>query len=692
MKIKTSYTCTVISAVVVCLFSMGSLVQGFFGNNFLGIGLPCAVGCGNGPLGTNPRLFLNPFGEMAGYAGGPLADKFEQAGNRVVDRAEGKLEEKLKKLDALSEEKLKKLDTILGDRQKALEEFANVKMNELHFIAQESLQDLHELLDDNIKNLSAELRKRFGDLEGTGVKFASLLEQVGRALLCIAIFIAWALFSIYKYYAEVLQKRKNYSIIIPAIKFTGIASAVLIAMIILLPLVASIDDVKSRHEDAFHKAMDSLDVGTALFHSEQLAEIDHADPVYFAYKMKTALIEDTLVKQLVYAKDDGIDLLQRRIEQLHASNRENGISRDRDLDVLAAIVLWQARSDRYSQYVGANLCASALSGKGYDKKDTFYLKPLALHYLNTYLAYPVAKQDLAAIGIDIDALNKGVEKDGIELRSNEELEAMFADSTKDLGQEILIASKAHPLYFQISYGLMIRALYRKVIPAYADLVVTNARISSAINDQEKSTLFKRRHNLAQIILDSWDRLASDMEAQFISATSYRIQSLRGLHAMYSRASQYAGSDAIGVPPPGDIAKAFHAKWVRNLEGSVKNRRHEVLKFLANKEFVEQEANMIRFEQSFLDLYRLRSQWSPQASPEQTAKLIAEAENSAALSTHLGIFICGTSKDVQSCDGRAMIPKPFLHLLSSYLPKQIEPGLSQWSRYIKSDMERSLPVI
>jgi len=697
----------VCAAVLLLMFDVA---QSFIGNRLLGKNL-CVVGCGRGPLGIG--IVDTALRGIGDGVFGPLLG-IESAGNRVVDRADAKMAEKLKELNAVMDDKLSKLDGLLTDRTKALESLADNKIAELNGLAQDSLGSLDQVLKDQLQEGERVLERRFAALDVIGVKQQAAFEKLIHKLIVIAAVIVFLTFVLTQLWREHASRTLEWKKFLPRqIGWGGVGAAALTALYFALPTQYNLRKFEATFIENYRSSVNGLQFPAAAYYAAQLRTLNYESQQYLAYMDKATLLTDVFLRPTSYKTMEGLADLEQRVAQTLRKIRSDKLERDRDLEIVSAMLTWQARPDRFSRYLAASIAADAIPSKAEDPLPA--LAPLAIHYIRSYLAIPVADDELQLLGFaHYSADPDSVSDRWFSLRSNAELKKVLTsalarpsisglsaevgvlDPTVKLGPLTSKLASSDQLFPHMYYGERMFDLYRGVIPQYVEMVRAHAAAVAA-TAAEKPTHLKRRRELAKATVDGWDQwMAQLVDGPIDTTLNYRLAALGGLSATYTRAQFYLAAGDQEVTPPQltkkeDLDKALHRRVMdRLVRGYSRPQSASFYRLAADKNFLVKEKLLQEFEVNFVELVKV-----VKSAPADATAMLSKAKEAGSRAAQLGLFSCKSAEVQTGPDSRCgedEDPTQVFWLIRSMSPPlSTEKKLEPWIDFMKESLKTGLPV-
>jgi hypothetical protein len=448
-----------------------------------------------------------------------------------------------------------------------------------------------------------------------------------------------------------------------------------------------VQDLKDRHLSSFDESIGNLDFRLAAFHATQLQTIDHFNKDYAFLAEKTSLLRDVLLRPTSYKTIEGLARTEGQLKKL--LDPRDSKPRDNDIETAFVLVLWQARRDKFTQYLAANACAHILENdkkaRASDPETRFALAPVALHYLNAYMASPLSDRELEILQSDSNMAQKDTESDAYSklfpLQPTSKLTAALADAKQDPRNATTLES---PIYSSIGYGSITAKMYPRAVSTYYAMINLQAQAAAEGDAAQAKVLIEKRNELARSLVSVWEEWFTAMASASIDLSfSNRLAILQGLHATYARAATYASSNTAEIAKPSlPEAKLFHTKWLdASVRGFVRPQGFRVMQGLASKAFIEDEAKLISFENAMIDAKRAIKANSGEASPK--------ARSASLLAAELGIFGC-RSESFVCLDGNS-IPVNAIWLIREQIPQELRPEDVGWKEILKVSVHRTVPI-
>jgi hypothetical protein len=644
------------------------VVQAFIGNSLLGPKL-CVVGCGRGPLGIAPLGDLIKGGNEALF--GPTVDNFEQSGKRVVDYAGTKADEQIKK--ALTD-----LQGVLAGERKQIDQSIVDRLADLDAISQESLQALDESLRKSLDEGDRMLEARFGSLNTIGITQVAAIEITLHRVVVFAAIMSFVWFFVVKLYPEYVNGLNRRRVIAKTVVcLTGIL--VLILGYFLLPNQRVVEDLARRHLDAYNTGIGDLDFRSASFHAVQLRTLDFFDKDYRFLAEKSSLMRDVFYRPTSYKTIEGLRETETQLRALLETKR------DSDVEAMFLLVTWQARRDRYTQYLVANGCSQLLEMASRHGANTFALAPIALHYLNSYLTNPLADRELEILGKDFRQAKEGAPDDIYStLYKFQNLATLRASLNAAQQNPIFANTQKSPLYSSIAYGSITSKMYRTALPSYMGMANAQALLAAETDPARIKVLTEARTVLAGKLVAAWDDWTEAMGSASIDfSVSQRVSIMQGLHATYARAKSYAASTTPDVPKATlPAAQLFHAKWLESsIRGFVRPQGFRVLQGQASKAFLDDEMRLVAFETTLVEAQK--------AIVAKSGESVPKARAAASAAADLGIFGCRTAS--LEC-GKGDEPVNGIWLIRDKISPDLRPEDIGWANQLKHSLVRTVPIL
>lgn len=563
-------------------------------------------------------------------AGARLAEADRIAGTRLADvdalaarhigGVDVLLEQRIGQIDRIAATRLAQVDSIVDKDIKRVDAVAAARIADVDALLKARVTDVDALLKANIADIDRVLgaridevdqiaERRFGNVETIIAKAnatlgGALLRLLGFA--CLVIFAAAAAWRIYKESAGAWPEGGSLFSRIGAwwgkvrhrlpwqVAGAAVAIGVLFVIFVQFIPMGTTETLERMHLAEMHRSLRGLDLTEAKYHASQLKVLDPTNSAYRGYALKIDLLRDVLSRPALYQTAAGIHQTLARIEQ---AELQLGEQKDRDIETIKALIVFRTNPSRASEHDAAMLCAAALEREvpeavearmfGRDKPahmpsdGGFALQPLAVNYVENYLAHP-----LAAVEADAGA-GEGAPKE----YTAEQLAALASRAKSAPAPERALTPLAHVLTFDE----LVRALDAKSLPAYRRMIAAHAAKN-----------VEATRAAAREVVAAWeefdDALASHHSLDETSA-AYAVFALND--AVVTRARAYALSSGAAIPPPltekNYPQPAARAKllpprvmWAKRYLGAPGFMR-EMLSFQECERFQRNEAAAIAYE-------------------------------------------------------------------------------------------------
>ena len=460
-----------------------------FGNNFLGLGLPCAFACGPGRGIVNLRFgadVVDTFGFSS--TEDSLNDKLRASGDDFLVKAQQRLESVLA-------DKLKELDALATGQREAF-------FKRLQTITDVAITDLDQVLDQNIHKLDDAITDQQTIFSGTLLRWLVELGQVLLAvggILVLAALIGWG-----------TQRNKGTT-------YKRIALWLAIGATVILGIYAIPHVLRRSWDVDYETKYREGDYQAALIAAASLRNVWPDIQKYGIWQERTQLVREILGRPTGFVRDTGyLAAMLSRIDSVSKRAREALGVRDADLDLLRAMVLWRKSETRLGEYYSAVFAFNALreSPQAAGQLPTA-LGGAAPYYIRSYLLNPLSDMQLHQMKLErtnADALAP----DGIRFPAIQELRAAIGQSSS------------------ISWPYAYQQLHLQIIPKYVKLVFIHATLSTA-PAQSRDAMRAEQHKLVDEILAAWDEVSKHISEAGMDS---RAASLKGLFAIYARAQSY----------------------------------------------------------------------------------------------------------------------------------------------------------
>jgi hypothetical protein len=651
---------------------------GQFGNFSIIPGvIPCVVACGDKGV-----INLRAPGELvSNIFSGPTVDNFRDQSMSVVAEADKRLSATLDK------ERLAALDGLKDQREKLI--------IDLRSVSNTSLEKLDDILDKDLARIEQAISSENGVLQDIAELHTVRLEAVLRRVTIFLIsfgFLGALAWTLYRERKNPNGNRGNK----PFWKTVGAKS--IIAALGCLAFWLAADFVIDRsltrtlristesRVKAYNRSLADYDYPLAVDWASRLHALEAENYLYEAMLRKAELLRDIYLRPSIYKTTAGANQIFARVSQTQLLFKNAKHQRDPDVDVVSAVVSWQEGAERFAEYVSATTCASALKrSKG---SDRFSTAPIAKFYLDSYLDNPLSDDDLAALQFNIQQQNSGLQNDGFRYMTLKELLEVRAENP------VSEVPETSPFATQIMFGMRSRSLYRRAIPLYLDLALTEARLSSA-DAESKSKLRQQRKELAQAMFDLWANFEREVVKNKLYGIGLQSSLLRSQFAIFSRAAMYRIDGAPDTVPEiaADDGKSPVAVWLASgIKPNVSDQAFEVFQLAANSDFQERQKELKEFEDK-LNAHLLAMQaYATQASDTAQSNVLKSFREVNEAASRSGLFACGTSYVDMPCSDPNKPTIPAYAVIIANTPGTIRPAeLPPSVRRTAAD-RRVLPVI
>jgi hypothetical protein len=657
--------------ILVLLLDFNSPSQ--IGNFSIG-GLPCVVACGDKGV-----INLRAPGELINnYLGGPTVDNFHDQSMNVVNEAD-------KKLNATLDKQRDKLTIAITEQREAL-------VKDLRDVSSTSLGDLDKILGDRLDQVQEAIGRAQYDIRAAAEKWTTTLQAtLQRVVILFAVvtFLALLMWSVYRE----LGTRKRRSVSAPIWKRVALAAVGCVVfwwvsgLLITFSLRRNFADQEKQWKMAYEDSLKRDDFQMAIYWSSGLQTLNPASLEYEGLNKKATLLRDIFLRPSIYKSNVGMYQIYDRISQAEQILRKAGQNRDPDLDVLRALVSWQNGTERFTEYVAATACASALERSTAD--SPFPTRPVAAFYLRSYLANPLSDDDLKTLGFDVKQQSAALpEHDGFRYMTVAELRQILAANPEQ---------ESGPFAARVQFGTLARAAYRKAISEYLELAFTEARLSAS-PDPEKVKLRLKRKDLAAKITAVWAKFEREVEKRKLYDVGLQSAIIRSQFAIFERAAAYEATDASDAVPAAavDDEKTVVSKWLKSsIKPSVSDSTFAIFGTAAKSDFRDQETKLKGFEEILTTYFTALSTYKTQKPPHDITTLdalVLSLQNANRAASSSALFGCGTDENAISCDDPTETTIPAFEIIRQSMPQDVVPsGVDPDVRKDSMDL-RVLPVV
>jgi hypothetical protein len=295
---------------------------------------------------------------------------------------------------------LERVDQILANRTGQLGQLVSSTLSETDRIVTERIDQVDQVAARQLGTLDVLATKQSLNLEAGLLRVAALVGL-----------IIFAAFGLWRFFMETVRARDEIaaaktargsprvSVIKAVLARAGFqvgAAAVCAGVIgwlgLHLPLGAerNLTELKRQQRAALDGSLARLDFTQVRYHAAQLQILAPEMVEARGIALKADLLRAVFTRPALVKTAEGLKDLMSRVGQIEALVPTN----EPDLEVIKAYVLWRAGGTRRSEYEAAAMCARALERSEQDPgtdgalSRTFLLRPLAIHYLRTFLYQP----------------------------------------------------------------------------------------------------------------------------------------------------------------------------------------------------------------------------------------------------------------------------------------------------------------
>jgi hypothetical protein len=487
-----------------------------------------------------------------------------------------------------------------------VKEIVNTAIEKVDEKVEARIEQLDQVAETRIASLDVIATKQGLSLEGGLLRIGSLI-----ALVIFVAFVLWRMWvEISKSWDEAhrldtRRDRVKRLLILSGRRFglqlalAGAGALVFVSFAKRLPMPSEkrAEQQIAVEEKALEHSLQSFDFTKVKYHVAQLEILRPATAVtYRGLALKAELVRTIMLRPGLLRSMDGLREVVARVE---AAEVHIGAD-DPDVLTLKAYVLWQVGSLRQDEREAARLCARALEQEG-ERLGGFLLRPLAIHYLDTYLFHPLPD------GWPSD------ESDGQPARTVAELRSILGEHSKG-------TPSFAPFQHVIAYDAALRQLETASSDAYVAMLRAHARFLAArqrlpkrqrepaatadgnLTPEQAAVVEAKRDRLARAreVIEAWRSFDEQLESSpWLAGSATALAAFETNDAMLSRALYYeAAPDAAEQVAPliGQVADdkvrvriaPLRVAWERRYTASFGGASVQLLRFEEAERFRQLE--------------------------------------------------------------------------------------------------------
>lgn len=571
---------------------------------------------------------LNP-SSLLGGLGVPTPQGMEQAGMNVVNAAD-------KKLNSTLNSKIKELNSILDEQKKDTFQKIGIErenfFNDLRLISEDSLASLDEVLRDNLDRANDVLENNVGSLHiSLSIANEDLRVTLRNFLITIIVISSIVI-------AVIFLKKINYNSNRSQFFYPILAVIFVVTISFISNIYFDNGKLEKLTKSTYSNMNDAFNDGEykkAAFFANQLSWINRENPLYEAYRKKAYILRDIFERPTSYKDPNRAWELYEKIIDSKEIFNENNIN-DSDLDVAASLIIWQLSHDRTGELVSATFAAEALKKNNGDPK----LLQLALHYLDTYLTFPISDQEMTMSSLPIFMDTSGNEKTLMKLNELLNTRNKYIKKNKNTSN--------FPI---INYGNFVRELYSSVIPNYVEAQIILSELSIENNADIKIKLIKQRKLLCSSIINKWDNFYSKLSSSDLDDSSIRINSLRLGYAIAARASFCLTNPDQLVPKTNKIDNMKDKILKEFIRPIVRKNSYNFIELIATDIYKVQEQNLYSFELKLQEYLKILKTYYDEKSKNNVSavtngSVLKISQELAISSSEAGLFTCSNKWELR----------------------------------------------
>jgi hypothetical protein len=563
-------------------------------------------------------------------------------------------------------------------------------------VSDDALGRLDDTLRNEIRDADRLLENRLGTLD-------ALLSQQTTAFtysfrrVAIFILILGAIFYLgFRVYKHVIDQKLPLKTIIPKVAWGAAATFVFAGC--AYAITAANEKIANHqlvalYESHYYSAISSLNLDYAVYYSSQLHFLDRTNKLYEADAQKAALLRDVFARPSLYKTADGTQELLSRTAAALSSYLSIEQPLDPDLVMLYGYTIWQRGGDRFSEYMAANILASAIDDINERKDKRFFtLLPFAYYYIQAYTSNPIPDDVINSLFTKNQAhqlppsikLMKGAavvdQPFPKRLYKINELHQL----SKDVNTNIDSLAIQYPLYGYVRVNLELLKTYSAVIPRYAELIRLLG-LESAIPAEQKEPLRAKIRIVGSEIVMNWDAYESFLYQNNFADNSAKLNNFKGLWAIYTRASGASSlPEKADSWTPLDEKLGIQAKWLDDIvRPSVRASTFRLIQTTTHTDFATVNTKLSSIEDLMKQFYQARQKLNAARSAGDVAgqnalgpPLATLARQIASSASDLGIFGCPYKEPSGFiCTDQNGAPVPFAQLIfddaSGVSPKLVD---------------------
>jgi hypothetical protein len=613
----------------------------------------------------------------------PTVQSFEQSGGRLIDQADQKFAARLGQFNDIATAQIAAVNQVLTGTISSID-------------------------GDISKQLAAAdelIEKRLGNVDTIAAKSALTIENIVARLIflgCIMIFTACAVWRLYVlgFPSWTAQRdhsvkdwvKKNWWQLTWQVGGAGVSLLILCGLFWITGPHGDVSKLSSQHDQAYRAAMRALDFRQARYHAAQLKILDASNQTYLGYEMKANLLQDVLMRPALYQTLSGLRELSFRMSQA-----QSYLGDDPDVRVVGAFVAWNSGGTKAHQYVSAVLCADALSNhsKNQEASGEFVLRPLAIEYLKDYLLNPLPDELIKVLlPTATNEANKEVTiavgqskptKVRVQYPTTTQLYETLARAEQEGASpsggptgDIRMAEVGGPMSHIVKFDQILRALYRKEIPAYLKMIEADRKFNDpAFTD--KNAFAAARQSAARDITSAWqsfDRaLATDTD---LADSVAPIRSMTLNDSFLTKADAFTAytdpEKANKVAYTSKDHKDFLDSYVvTHVVADTPTATDKLQKYVSQQRaqlVTNNDTDLTAFTAAMIEAYKM-------GSGQPASADFAKAKTAALLAAKLGLFTCG-SGDCQSDQAR---PTQFAVTIGSMYTSAHQDATEQNGKFV-----------
>lgn len=379
------------------------------------------------------------FGSGISEIAGPSFDRAEKVGRALIDEADKAMQARLRQFDQIAASNLGRVDSILERRLAQVDHIAAQRLDQVDTILAQNIRRVDELTAQRLRDADQLVGQRLGDVDrmtqqaiadlddrlearivqidevtakqiasvGTVIEMGTInLEAMLRQVILLVCILGFLTMAVWRLWTTALKPeaskgaitiksalaalRKTWRPLVPQLAAALCSAVFLYGIYLILPgsPARKLRSLQASAERRLEDSLTQLNLSEARYYAAQLKLLAPSNPLPQARLAKVELIVSTL-RNSSAATLRNSDVL----EAIEALERTLGPD-DPDLQTLAAVVVWRLGQGRPAELASASLAATALTSE-----KSFALLPLALAYVQNYLADPIPQLMLRRAGI-----------------------------------------------------------------------------------------------------------------------------------------------------------------------------------------------------------------------------------------------------------------------------------------------------